>query len=84
MVGHWNSFTREVVTALSFPEFRSTVWTVLSDVWSDFFFLGGGDCPVWSQELDMMILMGLFQRGKFYDSEKMKWVEQIFKVVTKQ
>lgn len=32
----------------------------------------------------MMILMGLFQRGKFYDSEKMKWVEQIFKVVTKQ
>lgn len=34
--------------------------------------------------VDMMVLKGLFQHGKLYNSKKMKWVETDFKVVTKQ
>lgn len=52
------------------PEFKEH-WTLLSDiVW----ILGG---PLWSQELDSMILMGHFQLGMLYDSNLMTevWVK---------
>ena len=49
------------------------VWTLLSDIWSDFFILfiyffcvcG----PVWSQKLDSMLLMSPFQFGMFYETQ---------------
>ena len=54
MVGHWDRLPREVVTAPSLPEFKKHSDSALSHmVW----FLGG---PLWSQELDPMILVGPF------------------------
>lgn len=62
-VRHWKGGgalkPREVVMALS----SRSIWTRLSDIWSGV--LGG---PVWSQKLDLRILVGPFQLSIFYDS----------------
>ena len=61
MVGHWDRLPRAVVMALSLPEFKKRLDNALRHrVW----FLGD---PVWSQELDLMILVGPFQLKIFYD-----------------
>jgi len=55
----------KVVMALSLPGFKKPLDNALRHkVW----FLGS---PVWSQELDLMILLGPFQLGTFYDSMKL-------------
>jgi len=60
-VEHWNRLPREVVMALSLPEFkkhpdshaRYMVWLLVGSAWS--------------QELDMIILLSPFQLRIFYD-----------------
>ena len=62
MVVHWNMLPKEVVTTPSLTEFKKHLDNALRHrVW----FLGG---PVWSQELDSMILVGPFQLRIFCGS----------------
>lgn len=61
MTGPWKRLPRAVVVA---PGCQSSgsVWTVLSEIWS----LRG---PMWKQELDSVILVGLLQLRIFCDSK---------------
>ena len=59
---HWHRLPREVVTAPSLPECKKHLDNTLRNMVS---FLDG---PVWSQELDLMILVGPFQLRIFCDS----------------
>jgi len=62
VVRHWNRLPRAAVMAPIMPEFKKHLDKALRHrAW----FLGG---PVWSQELNLIILRGLFQLGIFYDS----------------
>jgi len=62
VVRHWNRPHSENVTAPSLLEFKKHLDSTLRHMIR---FLGG---PVWSQELDPMILVGPFPLGIFYDS----------------
>lgn len=56
VAGHGNKLHREVVMTLNLLEFKKHLENALRHRVR---FLGA---PVWSQELESMILMGLFQR----------------------
>lgn len=62
VVEHQNSFPREVVTAPNLSEFKKGLDNAFRHGVG---FLG---CPAQGQQLDSMILMGLFQLRIFYDS----------------
>ena len=61
VVGPWNKLLRAVVMTPNCQSSR-TIWRMVSKQR-----VGIWDHPVWSQELDLMILMGPFQLSIFYD-----------------